>query len=69
MACLDQHGRPWSATEEAMLRNLIAAGASKGDIAARLGRTRNGIANKMADLARRSKGLVSPYAIRRDNAG
>jgi hypothetical protein len=37
MGNLDKHGKPWSAAEETLLRELVFAGVSKDYIAARLG--------------------------------
>ena len=69
MGNLDKHGKPWSAAEETLLRELVLAGVSKDYIAARLGRTSNAIANKLVDLTRRANGNVSPYAITRGEPG
>jgi hypothetical protein len=69
MGNLEKHGKPWSEAEETLLRELVLARVSKDYIAARLGRTSNAITNKVAELARRSKGAVSPYAIRREQPG
>jgi hypothetical protein len=51
--------------DEAALQELLLAKLAKAEIAARLGRTPPGIANKICELSRRSKGIVSPYAMRR----
>jgi hypothetical protein len=51
--------------DEAALQELLLAQLAKGEIAVRLGRTPTGIANKICELSRRSKGIVSPYAVRR----
>jgi hypothetical protein len=66
MGNLEKHGKPWSEAEETVLRELVLARVSKAYISARLGRTSHAINNKLVDLTRRSKGRVSPYAIRRD---
>ena len=60
-----KHGQPWSIEDEAALQELVLAKLSKDDLALRLGRTPAGIANKISELSRRSKGVVSPYAVRR----
>jgi hypothetical protein len=65
MLDLSNSGKPWTDEEERRLACRLLEGVEVSTLAAEFKRSENAIRDKRQDMARRARGAISRYAVRR----